>query len=461
MDYKIQDNTIIHLLFFKKNQEKMITDDDEIKNNTTNNINNSNNNPNTSSSSLKNTNIVSPTKINGTRTNNNYPNNINNNSNNNNNRNKTNNGTSNHMTPKTQSQTTMKPKPKPKRQHLFPPKLTYELMKSNKLFYAGCGLRNLGNSCFMNSVLQCLCYTAPLQNYFNLNKHSKRYSSSINFMDELSELLPKMAISSSLVIKPQKLYNNLRSLSRTLNPGRQEDCHEFWSSLMKRCQDEVIRNHFKHVKGNKIRINVDLSETTIIYKIWGGSLKSQVKCMECFYESNTYDSTLDLSLELNNKILSVVDALKEYTNKEKLYGTNKYFCERCNKKSNATKQLTINESPNILVLHLKRFEFGTKIDRYIKYQKYIDFTPYMSYFDKIRHKNSLYKKYQVTYTLFGIIVHAGVTSNSGHYYSYIKTNDNRWYEMNDSNVRHVSENHAMSQNAYMLFYQINQIKMYQ
>jgi ubiquitin carboxyl-terminal hydrolase 36/42 len=42
------------------------------------------------------------------------------------------------------------------------------------------------------------------------------------------------------------------------------------------------------------------------------------------------------------------------------------------------------------------------------------------------------------YELYGVLVHIGNTSHSGHYYSYVKAPDRRWYRIDDQRVRKFS-----------------------
>lgn len=58
------------------------------------------------------------------------------------------------------------------------------------------------------------------------------------------------------------------------------------------------------------------------------------------------------------------------------------------------------------------------------------------------------------YDLYGVVVHAGSSTNSGHYYSYCKNvNNDKWFECNDSHIGGIpSETQILNKEAYLLFY---------
>ena len=59
------------------------------------------------------------------------------------------------------------------------------------------------------------------------------------------------------------------------------------------------------------------------------------------------------------------------------------------------------------------------------------------------------------YDLYGVVIHVGSSTNSGHYYAYCKNmQNNAWYQCNDSHISSLaSESGALNKEAYMLFYQ--------
>ena len=67
---------------------------------------------------------------------------------------------------------------------------------------------------------------------------------------------------------------------------------------------------------------------TLVSHLFGGVLRSQVKCGGCGAESNTLDPFLDLSLELLG-CSSVEAALRKFAAAETLAGANAYKCDKC------------------------------------------------------------------------------------------------------------------------------------
>ena len=70
-----------------------------------------------------------------------------------------------------------------------------------------------------------------------------------------------------------------------------------------------------------------LAETSWVHQIFGGRLRSRVKCLVCGYNSDTYDSVLDLSLDVYG-VQTLRDALHKFVAVDHLKGADKYKCEK-------------------------------------------------------------------------------------------------------------------------------------
>lgn len=75
------------------------------------------------------------------------------------------------------------------------------------------------------------------------------------------------------------------------------------------------------------KLDPKIAETTWVHKLFGGRLRSRVTCSQCGHNSDTFDSMLDLSIDIYG-VASVKDALKRYTAIDYLKGADKYNCEK-------------------------------------------------------------------------------------------------------------------------------------
>lgn len=232
---------------------------------------------------------------------------------------------------------------------------------------------------------------------------------------------------------PVPITNNLQVIAKHIRKGRQEDTHEFLRYAIDALQKSCLAGH-------PPKIDSKLAETTWVHKIFGGRLRSRVTCRDCGYNSDTFDRILDLSIDIL-KSDSLRDALRKFIAVDYLKGADKYKCEKCKKHVNAEKRFTIHDAPPVLTVHLKRFSpLGRKITHLLDYDEELTLQPYMSS-----------GQFGPSYSLFGVICHAGGGPNSGHYYAFVKSKEGRWYEMNDETVQPTSLPTG-KRNAYMLFY---------
>ncbi|KAL4240499.1 Ubiquitin carboxyl-terminal hydrolase 42 [Mactra antiquata] len=310
-------------------------------------------------------------------------------------------------------------------------------------FYKGAGLLNPFNSCFLNSTLQCLIHTPPLASYLMSGHHGTQCRVVNREKCILCNLqfLTKRVLSGNVdVISPKWFNNNLQYIGRHFRSGRQEDAHEFLRLSLEKMQKCALigYNHLDRYS----------KDTTVINKIFGGYLRSQVICSRCHGKSNTYDPLLDISLDIKSAD-HLERALQQFVAPERLDLDNAYKCEKCKSKVTASKRFTIHKCPNVLTIQLKRFNYGTmsmignKLHKPVKFPMDLNLRPYMS------NRSGP----PIMYKLFGTIQHIGATCGAGHYVANVKCGEN-WYNFNDS-LRKMISNKSVLGNmsaAYILFY---------
>ncbi|CAA7260068.1 unnamed protein product [Cyclocybe aegerita] len=295
------------------------------------------------------------------------------------------------------------------------------------------GLYNNGNTCFINSALQCLLHTPPLLRKVLAHKEDCRVNSGFCMSCALRSVAVK-AYTSKSPFPPSQITSNLLVIAKHMRKGRQEDTHEFIRYAIDALQKSCLAGHSP-------KIDSKLAETTWVHKIFGGQLRSRVTCRDCGHNSDTFDRILDLSLDIF-KCHSLKEALRKFIEIDYLKDPELIvYAARCKKAVNAEKRFTIHEAPLVLTVHLKRFSpVGKKLTNVLQYDSELNLKSYMSE-----------DSFGPIYSLYGVICHAGGGPHSGHYYAYVKNQVGRWQEMNDESVSSTTVPTSQKE-AYMLFY---------
>jgi len=113
-------------------------------------------------------------------------------------------------------------------------------------------------------------------------------------------------------------------------------------------------------------------------------------------------------------------------------------------KKEATKQFLIEQPPEVLTIHLKRFcqtpQGCTKIGKFVKFGMTLDLSPYCA------------NPIDASYQLSGVVIHDG-SMGGGHYTAKIKQRDTSdWNYYSDSSGRPIPIQDVLESHAYMLFY---------
>jgi ubiquitin C-terminal hydrolase len=350
---------------------------------------------------------------------------------------------------------------------------------NSKIEPSSVGIQNLGSTCYMNSVFQQLyaiqdirdaVLTAQLvgaeSNNGSINSENSSRNSDL-ILDSVQEMFWRMELTNLPYVTAESFCSRFQFYNGTpLNVREQQDASEFFNRLC-----DLMKENLDKIKSENF-----------ITDIIEGSYVNRYTCKSCKHVHDSEQEMYNLHLSVKDRA-DMYESLKaNYTTSELLSG---YKCEGCGETDQTEKVCLLKRLPNVLICSLKRFELNYNTFEREKVNSKFEFPEELNLwkfthqgFDQrnidndadnasetggsVNDTNAILKKTEFNlqidansnkihgkenenfarevdaksnYKLKGIVIHSG-SANGGHYYSFIKNqNNDDWVEYNDLIVR--------------------------
>ena len=280
-----------------------------------------------------------------------------------------------------------------------------------------CGIINVGNSCYLNAVLQCL---------FQVLTSTKAGDIQSSNDNALATVYSQWEDPSLQCIDPSPMKALLASLSPKFDNQKQQDSHEclMWILNIKEPPDmkvppRLIRRLISSLKG--------LFSTVVVCDLCHGE-----------YESEEDFSCVELDIPPSTIPTSLIQLISKFQEEEVIPLIRQRFCPLCSQVGPAVRKPSISSTGNWLMFSIKRFmKVGNVISKNKRYISY----PLEDF--------SICNE---SYNLYCLVAHCGTREN-GHYIAFIRSGL-IWYKCDDSTITRVSRCEAANcnNNIYLLFY---------
>ena len=283
------------------------------------------------------------------------------------------------------------------------------------------GLRNLGNTCYLNSILQCI---------FNCENH-------VQFLSGNNSNISDSGLVQLLIDFVNNTYSSpgdvmliscmLSSMDPWFTPRDQQDAHEALLKILNILHDLLKVDRFQGNTYSQLRISCIVSP---IKEHFYGTFNDIYTCKSCHSRTFSADKFLDLDIAPGDDVTAGLSSSFKYNITKS--------CKRCHCNSDHTVQRVIAEQADISVIRVNRFGIS-RTGR-----------PYKNNGQVICNLDVSIPGFKGR--LIGLIEHHGSNITSGHYTSVIHVNSG-WLFCNDSNIILKDFNNLYSSNnVYLLFY---------
>ena len=371
------------------------------------------------------------------------------------------------------------------------------------------GFVNSGNTCFINSILQCLTWTPGfissltqtvekgtvnsqvltevVELMLSVHRYSNKHLLSVNTMcllRILSSLVPHL-VSNRVGLSYQSQQDSAEFLLWLLNhlhleiTKNQNSIPKADIFVLKRNEQSCITELYK-MKSTDQQFNKKLFEyvtiewhlyisqsKSIVYEHFLGQLLEARECQLCNKVSISIEYFMILPLPLptsthSKKVLSLEDCFCLFSEVEDLVNTNMIACSCVipNEQSltPGKRRSLISKTSKNLIIQLSRYTYKASLQRTVKNCVCVKFDTTITLPISMESQLGNDSHTRVVYQLFGICLHCGADSTSnGHYVAYCQTSMG-WFYFNDEKIQKISDinrelqTYFILQNAYLLFY---------